>query len=204
MVDPAALPLFQATPALFTSVKERYAEPHRHYHVWAHIEQMVELFKTIETKLTHNEATLYAVYYHDAVYAVPSATNEEDSATLFSAEASAHINTDIVETTKRFIVATKTHSIAEEMPGNEISDCQYFLDIDMSIVGAEPDIYRLYANNIRREYAVIPDALYYSGRKQILTSFLEKDRIFLTDHFHNQFEAQARENVTAEIARLVS
>lgn len=204
MVDPSSLPLFQTAPARIAALQERYAEPHRHYHTWAHIGQMLELYETVETKCAHREAVLYAIYYHDAIYKVPSTTNEEESADLFEAEASDHIDADTLTTAKRLIIATKVHAIPDGMPEGEVHDCQYFLDIDMSITGMESEAYREYAQKIRKEYAVIPDAMYAAGRIQILKSFLEKERIFLTDSFRQQYEEQARENVTAEIERLAA
>jgi len=72
----------------------------------------------------------------------------------------------------------------------------------MSILGAAPDAYRQYASDVRREYGVFPDEMYNHGRLQVLNDFLARDRIFLTDYFHERLEKLARVNISQEIARL--
>jgi len=113
MVTPSTLPLFRAAPQLLGALKKRYDEPHRHYHCWAHIEQLLGLYGEIGERLSHHEAVLYALYYHDAIYAIPSSANEEDSAALFEAEAANHIDRDTAETAKQFIIATKNHPVED-------------------------------------------------------------------------------------------
>ncbi len=204
MVTALETPLFRAAPKLIPALKERYAEPHRHYHTWDHIKQMLTALDEIEASLTDRDATLYAVYYHDAVYNVPSSTNEEDSAALFASDAAERVDQRTIEKTTSFIIATKTHATDEAIAQDEQEDYRCFLDIDMSILGAKADEYNDYAENVRKEYAIIPDTLYTEGRKQILQGFLEKDRIFLTDHFYGRLERAARANITAEIEKLSS
>ncbi len=57
-----------------------------------------------------------------------------------------------------------------------------------------------YAENIRREYAWVPEAEYRMGRRQVLERFLTKPRIF---SLSGELEEPARRNLAAEIARLV-
>ncbi len=59
--------------------------------------------------------------------------------------------------------------------------------------------YQSYAQQIRQEFAWVPEADYGQGRRRVLESFLGRPRIF---HFLSQLEDPARRNTAAEISRL--
>ena len=46
------------------------------------------------------------------------------------------------------------------------------------------------------------DNKYKTGRKNILKSFLEKENIFQTEYFRNQYQDQAKTNLEQEISSL--
>ena len=194
--------LFGGHPELLAGLKARYGEASRKYHAWSHIEQLLDAFRGVADRIHHQDATLAAIYYHDAVYDVFSPTNEEDSADLLAAEMADILPPAELSLARRMVIATKRHEIDENFSPAEAEDCRMFLDMDMSILGAAPADYRAYADNIRKEYAAIDDALFLPGRKQLLEGFLQRDRLFLTDEFHDRLEAQARANIADEIARL--
>jgi predicted metal-dependent HD superfamily phosphohydrolase len=90
---------------------------------------------------------------------------------------------------------TKTHEAADDL------DAQVLLDADLAVLGASPTIYRKYADNIRLEYAWVPKLEYQTGRRQVLSKFLTRPRIY---HFLTHLEEPARQNITAEIGRLTT
>ena len=198
------LALFSANPSLLDDIKKRYGEASRHYHNWSHIEQMLGEFETIKDRLNHPDAVLYAIYYHDAIYNIPGDTNEEESAALFAVEAVPHIDGAQIELAQAYIVATKSHILPDNLTESEYTDGQYFLDIDMSILGAQRNVYLQYASNVRQEYAMFNDEMYNFGRAKVLNEFLDRDRIFLTDHYNDKLEQAARENIANEMAPLES
>lgn len=63
--------------------------------------------------------------------------------------------------------------------------------------------YLQYAENIRKEYSIYPDALYQPGRRQVLQHFLAQEHIFKTPVFRERYEKQARENISKELAMLM-
>lgn len=77
-----------------------------------------------------------------------------------------------------------------------------FLDLDISILGSSEEEYNTYAKNIRQEYSSYSWDAYRKGRTKIMTSFLERDRIFFTDHFREKYEQQARRNIQRELNSL--
>jgi len=77
-----------------------------------------------------------------------------------------------------------------------------FLDLDISILGAEEDKYNTYAKQIRQEYSSYSWDAYCKGRSKVMTSFLQRERIFFTTHFREKYEQHARRNIQRELNSL--
>ena len=194
--------LFKTSPALLSSLKARYAEPHRKYHTWSHIEQLLQTYAETASLICKKDEVQYAIYYHDAIYAVPSATNEDESAALFEQDAQSALARDTIDLVKKFILATKNHTIGPDFSDDEKSDCELFLDMDMSILGAAQEDYRAYSRAIREEYSIIPDEIYRAGRAKVLSHFISRERLFLSPPFHDNLDSQARDNIRNELREL--
>ncbi|RYZ47348.1 MAG: hypothetical protein EOP49_21595 [Sphingobacteriales bacterium] len=93
---------------------------------------------------------------------------------------------------ERLIHATHNHIAAD-------GDGSHFLDADLAILGAAPDDYWHYADNIRKEYSMYADTVYNEGRRKVLMSFLTRERIYISNFFHHEFEAAARKNLQREL-----
>jgi predicted metal-dependent HD superfamily phosphohydrolase len=76
------------------------------------------------------------------------------------------------------------------------------IDIDLSILGADPPEYDRFESQIRREYAWVDDALYRAGRGVVLRRFVERERIYQTPRLHARFETAARANLARALAAL--
>ena len=94
----------------------------------------------------------------------------------------------------RLIVLTASHG---DLDRRELDhDERLFLDCDMAIVGADWQRFSLYQQQIEQEYTLVyPQLLYRMGRRRFLNKILSSERIFFSDHFHHQFDAQARSNL---------
>lgn len=172
----------------WSEVRDRYAEPHRHYHTLRHIEEMLDL-------LPHGDETvLAAVWFHDVIYG--GGRNEERSAEL-AREALRELRfpDETVAAVERLILATKTHEPSQVEPRFHA-----FLDADLAILGSDPARYDEYARQIREEYAYVPEAMFRSGRAAVLRAFLQRERIFASDEFRERFERQARANIERELS----
>jgi len=179
----------------FQAIISHYTEPHRHYHDLHHLQALLRLQQAYTDRITDNETLSLAIFFHDVIYDVKQADNEEQSAlaaaaflqqTSYPAEKTAQV-TD-------FIRATKTH---QNTSGN--TDLDYFLDFDLSVLSASAADYSTYAQQIRREYSMYPDELYKPGRKKVLTHFLTLPAIYKTDLFREQREVVARQNMQGEL-----
>lgn len=105
------------------SVKVCYDEPHRVYHTWNHINDMLLLLDTIPDITNDMKVALQvAVVYHDAVYIIGATDNELLSAELFKS----NHGTDTLE--KRMIydaiLSTKDHVVTSELSS-------YLIDLDL-------------------------------------------------------------------------
>ena len=80
---------------------------------------------------------------------------------------------------------------------------ELLVSIDLSILGAPDDRYDVYAKAVRAEYAHVPDDLWRTGRSSVLQRFLDARVIFPDPAFADWLEAQARANLSRELASLI-
>ena len=179
----------------------RYGEPHRRYHTMTHIEDCLAQVAA-STDMDDDQRALMdaAIWFHDAIYDATRSDNEAESAKLAAERLSAAgAEQALIDEVVRLILLTAGHSVeADDAIGARL------VSIDLSILGAEPDRYDAYAAAIRFEYVHVPEPLYRAGRAAILGRFLEGDRLFADPVWGERFEAQARANLTREIAALTA
>lgn len=72
---------------------------------------------------------------------------------------------------------------------------QVLVDIDLSILGASEERFAEYEQQIRSEYSFVPGWLFRRKRRSILKSFLGRNHIYSTPHFHSLLEIKARQNL---------
>ncbi|MBD9397279.1 N-methyl-D-aspartate receptor NMDAR2C subunit [Pseudomonas sp. PDM11] len=179
---------------LFEALMAAYAQPQRHYHGLQHLEECLAHFGQVRDLAEYPEEVEIALWFHDAVYDVRGTSNERQSAdwavrALLSCEASQPTQNRV----EQLIMATR-HDAAP-VDGDE----RLLIDIDLSILGAEPERFAEYYRQIRAEYSWVPEPVYSMKRKAVLSSFLARPSIYSTPYFRERFEAQARVNLSAAI-----
>ncbi len=179
-----------------------YQAPGRAYHNWDHITYLLGEFRRLKTHWQRPAAVETAIYWHDVVYDPTSATNEADSAVLMERRLRGCADPQLIADARDLILATASHDVPGDMAAELAEDCELFLDMDMSILGAAPDRFGAYDAAIREEFSVIPDATYRPRRAEVLAGFLARDDLFLTDVYQRSHDAQARENLRRAISRL--
>lgn len=181
---------------LWQEVLTAHSAPSRHYHTMQHLEDLHQQLTDVRGTLQDPEAVVLAIAYHDFVYSTARKDNEERSAEVMRDRMKkTSVTEPLVERAAFHILATKQHG-----PSND-PDTDLFTDADLSILGASPERYRLYAEQVRREYRRYPDLLYNPGRRKVLAHFLAMPRIFKTPYFWSRYEDQARFNLNAELGR---
>jgi len=189
-----------ATPvseAIFARLATRHAEPHRHYHNAQHVAECLVEFDRVAHNANSSAAVEAAIWFHDAVYDPPAADNEERSAEL--AQTSLRqlgAKADLIDAVMRLVLATKKHDVSLH------PDASLMVDVDLSILGQDPDRFWEYENQIRAEYDWVPAATFATKRAEILEGFLARPRIYNSEAFFHRFEAKARDNLRASIKKL--
>jgi predicted metal-dependent HD superfamily phosphohydrolase len=181
---------------LWQEVLTAHSAPSRHYHTMQHLEDLHQQLTDVHRTLQDPEAVVLAIAYHDFVYSTARKDNEERSAEVMRDRMKkSGVTESLVERAAFHILATKQHGPSTD------PDTDLFTDADLSILGASPERYRLYAEQVRREYRRYPDLLYKPGRRKVLAHFLAMPRIFKTPYFWRRYEDQARMNLNAELGR---
>ncbi|MEP6923276.1 MAG: hypothetical protein ABI954_02320 [Pyrinomonadaceae bacterium] len=183
---------------VFNSLVTLYSEPHRAYHNLKHIHNLLGWAENWREQINDFRTMGFAIWFHDAIYQPRHNDNEEQSANLAAARLKyLKILDPQIATVRQMILATKTHDLT-----NLDSDGKLFLDLDLSILGADASAYQAYSRAIRREYNFVPEPLYRTGRQRILQNFVARDFIYSTVPCREKFESQARENIQREIVEL--
>ncbi|MBI6882353.1 hypothetical protein JEU22_00210 [Pseudomonas putida] len=174
----------------------RYTEPHRAYHGVKHIEHCLDQFDGLRKLAKRPELVELALWLHDAVYDLRASDNEAKSADLsrrLLEEAGVPSLADVITD---MIMAT-TH---QDVP--PVGDAALVSDIDLSILGADPDEYDLYTAEVRQEYSWVPEEAFRSGRLKVLHSFCKRTRIFDHPPCFDRWERRARANINHEMVKL--
>ncbi|PBI90840.1 hypothetical protein BSF41_15450 [Flavobacterium sp. ACN2] len=176
-------------------LEKAYSKKSRHYHNLTHLKEMIEGFETYCDKLQNPNEILFSIFYHDFVYSASKKDNELKSAEYAWAVLPENININ-KQLVFDAICATQQHR------QNEIEDINWLIDFDLKILAKDWDDYKIYFEQIRKEYRIYPDFLYKPGRAKALKHFLENEFIFQTDEFRNLYEGKARINIEKEIELL--
>lgn len=179
----------------YQALQDAYSETHRRYHTAEHIKATLRHLDTAVTLAKDVHEVEMALWFHDAVYKPLSATNEFDSA-VWAVEFLSNngVSEDRVERVRSLIMAT-VHTAQTQ--GN---DQLLLVDIDLSILGAKKMVYDQFEKDVRYEYKWVPYFIYKKKRKEVLVSFLKRERIYQNDFFYSRLEEQARDNLERVIA----
>jgi len=182
---------------LWAEIEKEYSTENRYYHNLAHLYYMIDKVYKFKDRLKDIGTIMFSIFYHDIVYDTNRQDNEQRSAMIATDRlAKLGLPVDKILKCQNQILATKGHET------NADNDTNYLIDIDLAILGEIPENYKDYAKKIRSEYSSYPSPIYNDGRKKVLQSFLDMDRIFKTDECYQKYERQARENLKAEINEL--
>ncbi len=181
-------------------IEMAYAESSRHYHTLAHLQALLTFSEEYKNQLKYKPIIDFAIYYHDIVYKASGSDNEAQSARIAEERLSQlKFPEEERKVVVDFILTTKSHTINSSPYENEL---KWFLDFDLSVLGADEPVYFEYVKNIRKEFKIYPDLLYKPGRRKVLQHFLNMDFIFKTQEFRNRFEKRARVNLQKEFDQL--
>ncbi|MFC9999497.1 metal-dependent phosphohydrolase [Nocardia sp. NPDC127526] len=176
----------------------RYSEPHRRYHTVEHLATMLAVIDDLAGDAADIDAVRYAAFFHDAVYAVDRADNEERSARLAEdVLPGLGVPSGTVAEVARLVRLTSGHH-----PEPADRNGGVLCDADLAILAADESGYAAYTSAVRAEYAHVPDELFRKGRAAVLQGLRQQEHLFRTPIARGRYEAAARANLAAELADL--
>lgn len=146
-----------------------WSQRHRHYHVWQHLDECLALLDAwgVLLSVEYRAVLELAIWFHDAVYEPTSHTNEADSAEWARrALAELGVASIIIAQVVDLVRATDHRVEGVRSPMADL-----LLDIDLAILGAAPERFKEYEQQVRAEYAWVPEERYQEGRSALLAEF---------------------------------
>lgn len=135
-----------------------------------------------------------AIWFHDAIYDPRRHDNEARSADWAVGVLRRALAGEAATGRVRDLVLATRH----DGPA-ATADQRLLLDVDLAILGRSPAEFQRCEDEIRREYAWVPEAIDHERRADLLEGFLRRDPLSLTPELRSRFEAQARTILTASI-----
>lgn len=180
------------------AVQAAYGTPPRAYHNFAHVQEVLRHYDEVAEGPGWNrpEEVRLAVLYHDAIYEAGRKDNEARSAQLAVEHIARWLPDRGIDAARvaELINLTARHGTLQAQDVDR--DAALFLDCDMAILGADPGVFAAYDRGIAAEYrGVVPAWLFKLNRRRFLKALLGKERIFLSDWFHQRLDARARTNL---------
>ncbi|MBO3143846.1 DUF4031 domain-containing protein [Dermatophilus congolensis] len=185
--------------SLGEQVLQWWSEPHRHYHDLDHLHDVLQCLQLLgDLGVVISDACVAAAWFHDVVYeASPGEDERASAAVAVDSLRRLSVKSSFVDEVRRLILLTaESTAVAVDDPGAAL------LDADLAVLAGSPVRYQKYVQGVRREYGVIPDEVFCSGRAALLERFLEQEWIYRTDAGRQRWERWARVNVAREVAEL--
>jgi pantetheine-phosphate adenylyltransferase len=157
----------------------RWSEPHRHFHTLDHLNDVLRkiytLYKNQKTKLRELHSLIIAAVFHDIIYDPKRTDNEEKSAALLEERRPkekslklSSLNSDlIIQTAKKIILDTKTHSAKSGIE-------KIFNDIDCSVMDGDLSELLDWEKKIYKEYSYVGFEKYKKSRIEFLENVIAK------------------------------
>jgi predicted metal-dependent HD superfamily phosphohydrolase len=183
--------------ALHRKLVQCWSESHRHYHTLQHLRECFELLESMQLPEEQAAQLAVSLWFHDAFYDPKRDDNEARSAEWAKRELlAAGASQSMAQRVHDMIMATVRH----QRQGDDVM--QLMVDIDLSIFAAETARWDESDEQIRREYAHVPEDEWRVARRRVLEGFLNRERLFGSARFHASHEERARQNLRRSLGRL--
>ena len=187
------------------SLIERWSGPERRFHNLKHLVSVLARVDELTEETHEPDAVRLAAWYHGIVFEAGVAAQRANKAGEDEA-ASADVARDqlvalgVPETCARRVHDMLTH-LARHAPNPADPDTAVLCDADLAMLAVEPQRYKAYVEDLRAEYAHVAPLDFLRVRQRILRKLLARPSLFLSP-LSERWEEPARQNVTAELARV--
>lgn len=184
----------EATEPVFEALRAAWGAPGRVAHTLAHLADCLHQLDVARAGAVGSDPAELALWFHDAVYVAGAQDNEKRSAQLLAAHARRlGLSRETAEEVAAMVRATALGAGAKA-PDPETA---LVLDVDLSILGADPVRFMDFEYSVEEEFAKVPRLRFRVGRGRFLAGLLARETIFHTPFFRQRDEATARANVSA-------
>lgn len=182
---------------LFAGLAAAWDEPHRAYHNTAHLVDCLQQLDSAPGEGADRRLVEAALWFHDAVYD-PRATGNETRSAAWASRGLTAVGVPPATSAEvaRLILLTRHSAPAQDPAGRLVCD------VDLSILGRDPEQFAEFERRIRAEYSWVPEETFRQVRGDILAGFLRRSPLYLTGHFRAKYELPARSNLQAAVERL--
>ena len=195
------------TPGLariyYKELIRRYAEQHRYYHDWVHIEKMIK-YLVSQGEAVATPETIMAAFYHDVIYLVPGVEADPEYRGMSSESASAVMFrrnfTGMGNEAAMCKICELIESTGEYMTKGSQNDLG---DADLIGLSLE-DEFLPNGNLIRQEFWRAPEGQFMNGRRRFYEQMLALPNIFHSQFHRDHSEPMARVMMQAEVDRLLA
>jgi predicted metal-dependent HD superfamily phosphohydrolase len=192
--------LGRPAPHRLSELNAAWGASFRHYHDLRHLRECLGLLELWKGQGERTAEVGVALWFHDGVFD-PGAIDNELRSAAWAARAlgEARVSSEVAQRVYDLVMATQHAAHAAPVDG---IDARLLLDIDLAILGAPPERFAGYEQDIRKEYAAVPSAVYRAGRRAVLQRFVAQGHIYHTAQARERLEAQARLNLRGALERL--
>jgi len=188
--------------AVFEDLLLRYGEERRAYHTMAHVKynlaRLDELYRAMPengTAMHDWQAVRFAMYFHDAVMFCPHEENKSAALATQTALAAKLPASQVVRIGQIIEAATVN------APWKHV-DADLHLDADLSILGADEEVFDKYEADVREEWKKHSNADYRAGRLAVLETIMKRPHIYTTPEARSMWEVAAWSNLRRSMAKL--
>lgn len=188
---------FEGNEDTYSALVAKYSERGRSYHGLEHVDACLRNLDLCVEQVEHPREVEVALWFHDAIYKPLASNNERKSADWASSFLENNgAATDQIARVERLIMVTEHNGTVQT------KDESILVDIDLSILGAEPETYDAFERGVRREYKMVPRCIYNKKRVALLREFLERPQLFQNRPFSTEREWQAKRNLANALSKL--
>lgn len=193
VTDPLDAELEFLTPEIRADLLERWNEPQRRYHNETHLRAVLHAIDRLddEGEAFDGAAVRLAAWFHAAVFDPTASENNEASAKLAERMLDPAAPVDEVA---RLVRLMGGHRVEEGDLNAEVLS-----DADLAVLGADPETYDTYTQDVRHEFAHVPGEKFVAGRRAALEGLVERKSVYLTTAARDAWEKQAHANLNREL-----
>ncbi|SDC83234.1 Predicted metal-dependent phosphohydrolase, HD superfamily [Sanguibacter gelidistatuariae] len=187
------------------SLLDRWSETGRIYHNVRHLADVLSRVDELAEEAHEADLVRLAAWYHGAVFSAASSAAYATQGGEDEVASAALARTELIELGVPERKADRVRDLVTALSRHKSltndEDCAVLCDADMGILAAEPQRYKAYLIDIRKEYEHIPVRDYIEARHRILTKLLSRKALY-TSPLATGWEDAARQNLAGEVARL--